>query len=336
MFELIERVRRVHPVKVLVAESGFEADYADLRNVEVELVRTKTSPYKVLWMLSTVRHRMLNEGGIFHLHHAVLNWAALGNRRRNYLCTFHGWYGPELDPSPFPKRWARAAFLGLTTRLYRRMDRVTAVSHALRDELEARYGVAGAAAIPNGVDVSRFSPSGEDDGYILFVGRLIGQKRPLELVRLAADVGMPLRVVGRGPLKGALAEDALKRGVELDLMEGLSEDDLARAYRRCSFFATASGWEGMTLTILEAAACGKPVLAYDVASNREVVQHGATGYLASDHEGLARHGRELAKDEGLRRELGIKARQRAEKEFSWDVIADRYLAIYADIAHAMG
>jgi len=332
MFGLIDHVRKVHPVKVLVAESGFEVDYPNLRNLEIEVVKTKDTRHKVLWMLTTVRNRMLNETGIFHLHHAVLNWAALGNSRRNYLCTYHGWYSMALDPALAPKKIARAGFLGATTALYRRMHQVTTVSLTQKEELEGTYRVKDPTYIPNGVDTRSFTPTGEDEGYMLFVGRLIGQKRVEQLVQLAADIDMPLKIIGRGPQKDELMLLASKLGVELDIMTGLSEEDLIDTYRRAAFYATASGWEGMTLTILEACACGKPVLAYDVVSNRDVVVDGSTGLLAKDYEGLVKYGRTLKDDEGLRQEFGKHARQRVEERFTWDAIADQYLTIYAKIA----
>ena len=86
--------------------------------------------------------------------------------------------------------------------------------------------------------------------------------------------------------------------------------------------------------ILEAMAANKPIVATDVGDNSRVIVDGETGLLvdSGDVEALARAIEELLSDEAERRRLGDAARARFEQEFTGRAMADRYEALYSDMA----
>ncbi|GGK47070.1 glycosyltransferase family 4 protein [Salinarimonas ramus] len=90
------------------------------------------------------------------------------------------------------------------------------------------------------------------------------------------------------------------------------------------------GGEGLPKALLEAAACGRPMVATDVPGNREIVVDGETGFLVPprDPEALAAAVRRLAGDAELRRRMGGAARERAERLFSSEVVARETIALY--------
>jgi len=94
--------------------------------------------------------------------------------------------------------------------------------------------------------------------------------------------------------------------------------------------------EGTTTTAMEAMACGIPVIATDVGSVREVVEHGKTGFVVPplDHEAVADAALRLLKDHELRQRMGAEARRRAVEKYDVEVCADTHVrAFEAAIAH---
>jgi glycosyltransferase involved in cell wall biosynthesis len=93
--------------------------------------------------------------------------------------------------------------------------------------------------------------------------------------------------------------------------------------------------EGMPTVILEAMACGLPVVATDVGAVRELVIDGETGLVVSpgDRDGFAAALARLADDDGLRRSMGELGRSRFEQTFRLEALADRHVHAY-DLALA--
>jgi glycosyltransferase involved in cell wall biosynthesis len=172
----------------------------------------------------------------------------------------------------------RAASLAWERAAARWADTVVCVSDGERADGE----VAGVRArrwdvVPNGVDLSRWQPSsrreararlGLPDGpLVVCVGRLSRQKGQDVLLGAWADVpGATLVLVGDGPLRDTLAAAAPSSV----LLVG-RRDDVADWYAAADVVALPSRWEGLSLAVLEALACGRPVVATDVTGMRDVL-----------------------------------------------------------------
>jgi glycosyltransferase involved in cell wall biosynthesis len=91
--------------------------------------------------------------------------------------------------------------------------------------------------------------------------------------------------------------------------------------------------EGMPLTVLEAMACGLPVVATPVSGTAELVRHGENGLLVrpADPASLARAILRLMEDGPLREAQGREARRLVEGGYSWDAVAAKTLAVYREL-----
>ena len=224
-------------------------------------------------------------------------------------------------PDAFP-RWHRLYGRAGLRRVLRSADSVLAVSEFTKAEIaeladvpEERIRV-----VPNGVDAV-FSPStnGERGGYVLAVGTLEPRKNLARIVDAARLAGVELRVVGA-------------RGwgeVEVPGWVGEVPDaELAALYREAGCVVYASLYEGFGLPVLEAMACGAPVVTSKGTAMEEVAGGAAVLVDPLDPESIAAGvGEAIARRDDLAR-LGL-ARS---AEFTWRGAADRVEALWRELA----
>jgi glycosyltransferase involved in cell wall biosynthesis len=202
---------------------------------------------------------------------------------------------------------------------------VLVVSDRTKQDVTERYGVdeRKVTVTPNGVDPS-FTPGGLHDGYLLFVGAIQERKDPLAALVAARAVGLPLIVAG--PEKDADLARALREG-GADLRGYVSKDELADLYRGAAALVLPSRFEGFGLPVLEAMACGTPVIAAAEPALEEVAQEAAVYAVDGDYGAAAQ--RALADRERLSA-AGI---ERAS-HFSWKETARKTVAVYRQVLAA--
>jgi glycosyltransferase involved in cell wall biosynthesis len=195
----------------------------------------------------------------------------------------------------------------------------------------------------SGVDTDRFAPSPEPAGVPVAVlaGRMLWDKgvgEAVEAARLLRDRGIALRIalVGRpDPANPRSIPEATLRGwVEAGLVEWWGQrDDMAAVWREAAIGLLPSYREGMPKSLLEAAACGRPLVATDVPGCRALVTPGVDGLLVPprDPTALAAALAELAASPARRATLGAAARQAAVERFSDRVIRRQIQALYRDM-----
>jgi glycosyltransferase involved in cell wall biosynthesis len=110
----------------------------------------------------------------------------------------------------------------------------------------------------------------------------------------------------------------------------MSPVTLRHVYQSADCLVNASQYEGMPNIILEAMACGLPVIASRVPGNDELVRNGATGFLfdLQEPDSLMKAIGQLMNDRDLCARLGAAARNRVTKNFSWSNVAQAYLALF--------
>jgi glycosyltransferase involved in cell wall biosynthesis len=176
--------------------------------------------------------------------------------------------------------------------------------------------------------------------YIVTVGHTIYRKGVDVLLRAlgtlrSRGLRVPLVVVGDGPDRADFERLAIELGVAEDVhFVGTQPHDQAIALIKASlFFVLASRAEGLPLVIAEAMACRKTVVATAVDGVPEIVLDGDTGLLvpSEDSDALAVAIGRLWTDDDYRHRLTAQAYERARTQFSWNVVADRYLDIFARI-----
>jgi glycosyltransferase involved in cell wall biosynthesis len=259
----------------------------------------------------------------------------------------HTYHGHVLEGyfGPLQSRLYRS----LETGLGRRSDRLIGVSQATVDDL-VRLGVAGRdrfQVIPLGLDLGPFArldrtPGralrrglgiGDDDIVLGFVGRVVPIKRVDVLLRalaLAQDAG-PLRllVVGDGEIRPGLEELSRELGIA-DRVRFLGyRRDLTTIASAADIAVLASANEGTPVSLIEAAAAGRPAVATRVGGVPEVVTPD-TGVLVppGDPVAFATALRKLADDPELRARLGASAREHALRRYSAERLVADVEALY--------
>lgn len=183
--------------------------------------------------------------------------------------------------------------------------------------------------ISNPVDTDRFRPSDEPrDIDVLYVGRLSPEKGPQDLLDACLELPPQTHVViaGSGRMRADLEKGAAAASCTIEFTGFLSEDELARIYRRARVVVIPSHTEALPNVALEAMASGVPVVATRVGGLPTLIDDGTTGWLVEprDVQGLREAiERALASDLTA---MGAEARRRAEAS-SADAFRQRLLAV---------
>ncbi|MEA3254915.1 MAG: glycosyltransferase [Candidatus Altiarchaeota archaeon] len=200
--------------------------------------------------------------------------------------------------------------------------------------------------VPNFVYIGRFNSRLRGAGVIslyglerkriiLFLGRLVPYKGVDYLVRAFKDVGDEIKdvvliIAGDGPLKNELKQLVGDLGLNGVLFVSVAEEDLPHYYAACDVFALPSvtRQEAFGVVLLEAMACGKPVIATNVGGVPYVV--GESGIIVEPRntEALSSAISKILSDNEFAKKLGGKARARVEDEFNLDLVTEKILKIY--------
>ncbi len=187
------------------------------------------------------------------------------------------------------------------------------------------------ATIHNAIDVGRFPFREDKDGYLAFLGRFNPDKGVVLAVHLARALGMPLRIAAK--MNEPRERDYFEAHVRPLLGDGveylgeLDTEDKKDLLARAEALAFPIQWEEpFGLVLIEAMACGTPVLAIGRGSVPEVVTDGVTGVVAPDLPSLVEGARH-----GLARLDGRACREDVEKRFDVGRLVDEYEAVYARV-----
>ena len=203
-------------------------------------------------------------------------------------------------------------------------------AHILFESLVVSNHTAKTRTIYNGIELGRFKPpcrdlSQNDYGSKLIIGtagrleKEKGHEHLLAVARRLKERQMDFKIViaGEGSYRQHLENQIhnLGLGKEIELLGFVP--DVERFMQQIDIFAFPSLWEGFGYATAEAMAASRPVVAFDVSSNREVVENGVTGFLvpSEDAERFSEKILQLAKDPELRSRMGQNGRSRVYRMF---------------------
>jgi glycosyltransferase involved in cell wall biosynthesis len=180
-------------------------------------------------------------------------------------------------------------------------------------------------------------PRIRDSGYAVFVGRLSPEKGISSLLKAWGDLpGVPLKIVGDGPMISTVRQFAASTvGTEVEPLGWRSRDAVINILKEASFLVIPSSWyEGFPLTIVEAFACGVPVIGSRLGGIGEIVRHEESGLLVDPEnaEALAESVRRLWNDIPFRLRLGRGARAQFEACYTAERNYEMLMEIFQNAA----
>jgi glycosyltransferase involved in cell wall biosynthesis len=154
-------------------------------------------------------------------------------------------------------------------------------------------------------------------------GRLVdqkGQKFLIDLAKMLKDkkIKFKLLIAGKGYLENTLKEQAISLGLENEIIFLGFVPDMYSFLHTIDIFLLASLHEGSSNVLLEAMACSKPIVAFDVSSISEIVEHNHTGFLTEfkNVRNFSNRVQSLIEDPDLRMQMGMKGKRRIEEKFN--------------------
>lgn len=233
--------------------------------------------------------------------------------------------------------------------VYRRADRVVALSRGVADELRADYRLrcARVATIHNPVDIEAIARSAKTaralsaaerrdrPALVVAAGRLTHQKGFDLLIEAfaAIETGAELAILGDGPDRRALEKQAAERGISDRVRLAGFVDNPAEWFARADLFVLSSRWEGFGHVMVEAMAAGTPVVAFDCPYGpADIIRDGETGRLVpnGDTAALGAAIAELLADEAARTALVSRASDEIVR-FASPAIAGAYRHLIREV-----
>jgi phosphatidyl-myo-inositol alpha-mannosyltransferase len=338
----LEFLRRGHDVTVITANmAGQRADPPFVRRVGTSRVVYSNGSFARVttgWRLTRQVTDLLREirADVVHVQDVIAPTLGLVASSAAWrlglpvVATSHTWFQRSL-----PYRLLRPL-------LQPRLDRVAARIAVSAPVVEAmtRYFRADWEIIPNGVDVEHFHPNGRrPTDYLargprlLFLGRL-DPRNGLDTV-LSAMPGIlerfpnaRLTVAGDGPLRGYYERRAAPHGAAVRFL-GRVNGERPEVYGTADLYLCPTTKASFGITLLEAMACGTPMIVSDITGFRELIDGGAEAVLApkDDPSAWARAVVDLMGDPVRRTAMGAAGRAKAER-FAWPQVAERVLGVY--------
>ena len=225
--------------------------------------------------------------------------------------------------------------------IYRKSKAVVANSLGLK-KLAQKADFFPVSIIPNGIDSSFFKPLETDKGkesvHFIFTGRLSEQKNlffmfdQFAILKKKSKKKLMIHIAGDGPYKRKLEIFAKEIGISNDITwyGWVNKNRLLKLYQKADCLVNPSFCEGMPNSVLEAMACGLPVIASNVPGNNDIVFDGENGFLfdLDDPMKIKDSLNMIIENTNMRSALGKNSRKRVTENFSWSKSARDYAVLF--------
>lgn len=229
----------------------------------------------------------------------------------------------------------------LLRRNLKRADQVVSTSEVMaKRTVSVCPQVRNIKVVPFGVDMERFAPSdSQHEALVIGTVKTLAPKYGIDtLVRAFAEVVAShpqarLRIVGGGPQEGELKRLSVDLGITsyVDFVGPVPHERVPDELRRIDIYAALSraDSESFGVAVIEASACGLPVVVSEVGGLPEVVEAGVTGLVVprDDAHAAAAALRRLMDSDSERRAMGLAGRVRVEQHYAWPHCVDRMLQV---------
>lgn len=275
--------------------------------------------------------RHAEEYDIVHIHSHLFFSSNVASVVARYLdapvvITCHGLL------SQTPPEWVSKAHLRTLGKwTYNAADRVFCYTETERQRLRDLGVDAAIDVIPNGIDTETFSPTGkaatelaDDPMAFVFVGRLVGGKRPMDIVEAFESVHREhpqatLYFCGDGPLRPDLETHVRTAGLDdaVTFLGHVDYEAMPAIYRGADCFLLASRTEGFPRTVMEALACETPAITSHLDQIAPVVNAAGATVETGDVDGFVREMSSLLENPERRAQLGDRGRDVVLEKYRW-------------------
>ncbi|MEJ8816048.1 glycosyltransferase family 4 protein [Variovorax ureilyticus] len=300
--------------EVTLFAAGGSHTRATLVPVRRQALRLDPAPLKSelaahLLLMSEVRRRA-DEFDVLHFHMDLLHFPFFEDIADRTLTTIHG----RLDLTDLAEAYGRWSDFPLVS-----------LSHHQRKPMPLANWI---GTVHNGIDETHFRPATKPTGaYLAFLGRIAPEKRPDRAIDIAIRAGLPLRIAAKvDAVDRAYFENCIRPLLQHPLIEYMGEVSDAE---KPGFLGNARAllfpidWpEPFGLVMIEAMACGTPVIAWRCGSVPEVLEHGLSGFIVDNEEEATAAVKHVGQLDRAR------IRAAFERRFSAKVMAAGYVELY--------
>ena len=264
-----------------------------------------------IYMMELVRKRA-EEFDVLHFHCDYWSFSLFGRQATPFITTLHGRLDlPEISP------------------IYDSFPSVPLVSISDSQRLplpQANF----VATIHHGLPENLLTPRPVTPGYLAFLGRICPEKRPDRAIRIARAAGLPLKIAAK---VDRVDEEYFQQvirpmidGNDVELVGEIGDHEKSDFLSGAIGVLMPIGWpEPFGLVMIEAMACGAPVIAFNHGSVPEIIEPGLTGFIVEDEAGAVAAVPQLAT---LSRAA---IRRRFERRFTAQRMAEDYVAVYRSL-----
>jgi glycosyltransferase involved in cell wall biosynthesis len=297
--------------EVTLFASGDSVTSANLEPISPKALRLDQNSPDPMLVYAAMLARVAELSDHFDVVHAHIDWIHIPLLRLGvpFVTTLHG----RLD---------HPALATLCSRCFPDAHFVS-ISDAQRNPLpDANW----AGTVYHGLPENLLGPNYEPEGYLAFLGRITPDKGPETAIDLARAAGMPIRIAAkivRSERRYFTQRiEPLLDGTHVEFVGEIDEAHKAEFLGNASAMLFPIDWpEPFGLVMIEAMACGTPVVAFRCGSVPEVIDDGITGYAVEPDDGLNAINRAVRLDRRL-------VRRRFEERFTARRMADNYVRIY--------
>lgn len=224
---------------------------------------------------------------------------------------------------------------------YSNADAIICYTPEMKEEME-NYGIRteNVRIIHNGVNTEFFRPLNNNDKKydIIWVGRYVPGKGIEFLIQSLSELKKEFKnfkvlMIGSGPLKKSIEEMIIKRNLtnHITLIEKISNDDLVYYYNNSKLFVLTSIEEGVPRTILEAMACGLPVVCSDLPQLKTLIDGSGILVPKKDTISIANAIMKILNDNKFYEQLSKNARQKIITKYSWEDTVNKTIQLYEEL-----
>lgn len=314
-----------------------------LPGINILYNRWKLSPNLYSILAPFLHYSALQKGTVYKTNQLDGSWTTI-NAGRLYckpVIVRAGYLWAEHFESQISQGVKSKLINQLQAYAFKNASTINLTTATMKQHVSAKYDISSEKinVVPNYVDTDLFRPRRDIQpisGRICYIGRLHPRKNLHLLIKAMA--GLPncsLYLIGAGPQQAELANLATQYQVKVHFAGVLSNSQIPPEINRSEVFVLPSQFEGHPKALIEAMACGIPVIGTDVKGIRQVIRHEETGVLCSPTvDGIKEAIQQLLTDSSLRQRLGNAAHDFATREYSLDRIVQMELSVLQAVSDA--